>query len=1124
MNLIPTASILARLTLCVAFIAQWPQSALSQTSFSIDALPAPGQMVNPSPSFTPTVVRGMHIDPNQPLRFDFIVEAAQGQTAGAQFNQEVMDLTKYFLTSLTIPENDQWVNLSPYEKNKIIPAAFDQTAMGRDLLAQDYLLKQLTASLIYPEEGLGKEFWNRVYSKSRTQLGTAQIPVNTFNKVWVVADKASLYVRNNTVYIVDSHLKVMMEEDYLAKGKNANTQAAGLSSQVVREILLPEIEKEINTGKNFAQLRQIYHAVILAAWYKKNLKSSLLTQAYADQKKMAGVDDAKGEAYKQQIFERYIQAYKKGVFSLIKEDQDPMSKTTVARKYFSGGMNIVPKDFAMVTEAPQVAPDRATVSASIDLERIPDQEERISAGGDRAMSSLPIEEIIKRGATLHTVNPINGKDKELAEHVERVRKHLASQNVAIHPFSGIKIIEEEETTIEETRDIKVAGHKGEIYINRTFLNAVQQDDAFDTLGRAVIEALVENSHERYKAQYDYVKAWVAGSEGAKDRNAFSRLPDFEGIFQKYMNIFLTQDVGDINGIPVRRSNAANSAAADDGTTQLKKAVEEAVYHIAVNAMDGKIDLRNKVRVSANDKRIVKDKRLKVGTLAFAGNPPTLAHVILASLKSMAESETGDFLILLTKGDFRKPALVATFKQRFDVTKMIFEDIFGKNGMIRVIDPFEGDDGWNGEEKVLPLAELNKEAASLDIAYAAGNDHFLSVAQKDGEFAYQKITEQNKRDFVYYAKLDGYKELIRGILDQEKRKEFKQLLEDLLNAKKLEDFIQPGVTVPVLDTISKLYLINRQFKVNGLLKTKASMINISRGAPLPDPLRNKLTSKNDPHQVSVIYNEGISVDISSTAIRRAIIHFFRHGVIDADAFAFLPVPVLRYLFDQKNREYLYFLARLQKADLPQSLILMDPEPTPKELERRERLTKAFNERLSNGWTVSPAEMDKEKVKTTLNIIDANGQVVASLAYRVREFLGADGNGVTDVAFAEDLEVLHTGLQGPRLADFEHRFKEYVIAMNRANPLPEADSAMASDIRAENRDVYGGIDLSTSDLDLDVQGDDITFNTSAAQLADLQRLGLSGFQPRIITIQPIMDIRPLFGLAPATSHETARLART
>ena len=55
------------------------------------------------------------------------------------------------------------INLSPYEKDRIIPQRFGLTEMGRDLLAEDYMLKQITASLIYPEDAIGKKFWKRIY-------------------------------------------------------------------------------------------------------------------------------------------------------------------------------------------------------------------------------------------------------------------------------------------------------------------------------------------------------------------------------------------------------------------------------------------------------------------------------------------------------------------------------------------------------------------------------------------------------------------------------------------------------------------------------------------------------------------------------------------------------------------------------------------------------------------------------------------------------------------------------------------------------------------------------------------------------------------------------------------------
>ena len=49
---------------------------------------------------------------------------------------------------------------------------------------------------------------------------------------------------------------------------------SNISSSVVRDIIVPAIEREVNEGQHFAKLRQIYDAMILATWYKINLKKS----------------------------------------------------------------------------------------------------------------------------------------------------------------------------------------------------------------------------------------------------------------------------------------------------------------------------------------------------------------------------------------------------------------------------------------------------------------------------------------------------------------------------------------------------------------------------------------------------------------------------------------------------------------------------------------------------------------------------------------------------------------------------------------------------------------------------------------------------------------------------------
>src|ERR1700733_3851915 len=184
-------------------------------------LPAPGTMVNLSPAYEPVIIKGLTVHKDNPFLFDFIVDVGQDNMSGEPLKKEGEKLIKYFLASLAIPDKDVWVNLSPYEKNRMIPEALGQTDMGRDLLEQDYILKQITASLIYPEKQLGKEFWSRVYAKAQKQFGTTQIPVNTFNKVWIMADKAEVFEHNQTAFVVDSHLKVMLEEDYLALRKHS---------------------------------------------------------------------------------------------------------------------------------------------------------------------------------------------------------------------------------------------------------------------------------------------------------------------------------------------------------------------------------------------------------------------------------------------------------------------------------------------------------------------------------------------------------------------------------------------------------------------------------------------------------------------------------------------------------------------------------------------------------------------------------------------------------------------------------------------------------------------------------------------------------------------------------------
>ncbi|MBF0330393.1 MAG: hypothetical protein HQL17_00520 [Candidatus Omnitrophica bacterium] len=346
-----------------------PNAVMAQVSVPVTGVAA---------AFTPVLIKGMTIHPEDPFRFDFIVNAGDARMGGDALKGEFTKLIKYFLAALTTPEGEMWVNLSPYEKDRIIPEAFGQTMMGKDLLSLDAVLKQMSSSMTDPAQSLGKDFWDRVYARASAEFGGQEIPVETFNKIWIIPQDVLIYESGNSAFVVRRHMKVMLESDYVAmshhKDMAESSASAGdsamqnngmalstsgmenMTKDVMRQVVLPAIEQEVNEGKVFANLRQIYHSMVLAAWYKKNLKNTLLAQAYVDQHKGAGVQvDDKDAA--QKIYAQYVEAFRRGAYNYIREDRDAVTGKIVPRKYFSGGIpGIREADLAQTTDIAALTP------------------------------------------------------------------------------------------------------------------------------------------------------------------------------------------------------------------------------------------------------------------------------------------------------------------------------------------------------------------------------------------------------------------------------------------------------------------------------------------------------------------------------------------------------------------------------------------------------------------------------------------------------------------------------------------------------------------------------------------------------------------------------------------------
>jgi len=282
------------------------------------------------------VLRGIKINPKNPFNFDFIIDS-RGVSEPAKLKEQAQAAIAFFLTGLAIPQKDLWVNLSPYEKGRIVADSLATTELGSELLSQDYILKQLAASLTYPETEAGKRYWDEINNAvpAGRQVGARlprpgrgnPAPTINFQRVWIVPDNVKICEDNDKAFVASCRLKVLTDEDYAAMD----------NKDAFRTHILPLIEKEVNQGKSFARLRQTYKALILAAWFKKHLKENIINKIYSGQNKVNGVNTADPKT-KEKIYAQYLQSCKQGAYNYIKREQS--FNKILRRQYFSGGLEM----------------------------------------------------------------------------------------------------------------------------------------------------------------------------------------------------------------------------------------------------------------------------------------------------------------------------------------------------------------------------------------------------------------------------------------------------------------------------------------------------------------------------------------------------------------------------------------------------------------------------------------------------------------------------------------------------------------------------------------------------------------------------------------------------------------
>ena len=252
------------------------------------------------------------------------------------------DLLSYFFVGISLPNDAFWVNLRPDSPNDIIDSLLAQTEVGRILLEADIQLKKDTAQATSPETLEGKEYWNKLYQKAEELYGIENITIPTLTRPWIVPDEVILIEANDNAYVYKATLKVMLEQDYL-KDSSVNNfkderskQLNEYSSQLIRELIIPKLNKKINASRKYAPLRQVYYSLILSQWFKRKFANQNSTYSNLINRKFLNNLTSKTPYSKDTYFKEYQKSFKNGEYNIKESVYAPYGQTI--RSYFSGGV------------------------------------------------------------------------------------------------------------------------------------------------------------------------------------------------------------------------------------------------------------------------------------------------------------------------------------------------------------------------------------------------------------------------------------------------------------------------------------------------------------------------------------------------------------------------------------------------------------------------------------------------------------------------------------------------------------------------------------------------------------------------------------------------------------------
>ncbi|MBZ3908078.1 hypothetical protein [Streptomyces griseiscabiei] len=219
-------------------------------------------------------------------------------------------------TWLALTPDKFWVNLNPDQPSTIMDSQFASTDAGRVLLEADLKLKHDFFKALDPKTETGKRAWDGMAERDGW-------PCLHSLRNWIEPDTAQVREQDGGIYILDAPLKLQTEPMDIStpgpggEGCDLTKAETEQNDRVLKNTIVPLVEKWINTGSDYADLRRVYTSRVAAEWIRQKDR-----QSATDYRKIINSDDvsrwplrAPNQNWKKtDVYDRYVKIFKEGEF------------------------------------------------------------------------------------------------------------------------------------------------------------------------------------------------------------------------------------------------------------------------------------------------------------------------------------------------------------------------------------------------------------------------------------------------------------------------------------------------------------------------------------------------------------------------------------------------------------------------------------------------------------------------------------------------------------------------------------------------------------------------------------------------------------------------------------------